>query len=234
MVYNGSRRIQATAKFMGCSSLALFLEMYLLSRVTISLNSIGTSETYPIRRVLRFGCIVHLISCNGATSWTGGPCSASLAGGCGGKMRVIMILKLSVGLATRLPSVEMVSWPIIHSRNWWICTWGILVSLLIGQSHRIISVLSSAVKPLSSIIPNTNWKISLTCDLLTTPLPQSERNVVILMLRSQSLLIKASANSKVILWVLREDWTVFCLKMFWHPLTLVSNFWSSFVYLVSV
>ena len=43
MAYNGSRRIQATAKFMGCSSLALFLEMYLLTRVTILLNSIGTS-----------------------------------------------------------------------------------------------------------------------------------------------------------------------------------------------
>ena len=41
--------------------------------------------------------------------------------------------------------------------------------------------------------------MSLTCDLLTTPLPQSERNVVILQLRSQFLLIRASANSKAIL-----------------------------------
>ena len=41
--------------------------------------------------------------------------------------------------------------------------------------------------------------MSRTCDLLTTPLPQSERNVVILLLRSQFLLIKASANSKAIL-----------------------------------
>ena len=41
--------------------------------------------------------------------------------------------------------------------------------------------------------------MSLTCDLLITPLPHSERNVVILQLRSQFLLIRTSAYSKAIL-----------------------------------
>ena len=133
IVYRGSRRIQATARFIGWRSLALFLLMYLFRSVKISLNSMGTSETYPIKMLLRCWCMIHLMSdCKGATSWIGGPCSASLAGGCGGKMRVIISLKLSVGLATRLPSVEMVSWPSMHSLNWWRWRCGIFVSRLIG------------------------------------------------------------------------------------------------------
>ena len=80
-------------------------------------------------------------------------------------MRDIINLKASVGLAILLPSVEMVRWPRMHSRNWWRWTCGMSQSFRIGQSHKMMSVLSSAKRPLSLIMSNTNWKTSLTCDL---------------------------------------------------------------------
>ena len=133
--------MQATDRFMGCRSLALCVEMYLFSKVTMALNSTGTVETKPSKRRDRSSCIIHFTSdCKGFTSWIGGASSASLVTGCLGKRRPSMTLKLSVWFWLLLPSSEIVSRLRIHPRSWWRWRCGMPVSLLIGRSLTIIRV----------------------------------------------------------------------------------------------
>ena len=76
--------------------------------------------------------------------------------------------------------------------------------------------------------------MSLTCDLLTTPLPQSERNVVILQLRSQFLLIRTSANSKAILLGVEKGLSSIVCEYVMTSLNFGIKFLILFVYFVFV
>ena len=150
--------------------------------------------------MLRFASIVHLTSfCIGDTAWMGVAFSPSLVGSCCGKIRLIITLKLSVGFEMHLPSSEMVMRFSTHCLIWWRCRWGISVSFFIGRSQMIMSVLSNAVKALSSIIVKISWKMSRSWVLRIMPLPVSTKNIVNFQLRSQYLLNITSASANDIL-----------------------------------
>ena len=76
--------------------------------------------------------------------------------------------------------------------------------------------------------------MSLTCDLSITPLPQSERNVVILQLRSQFLLIRTSAYSKAILLGAEKGLSSIVCEYVMTFLNFGIQFLIFFVYLVFV
>ena len=212
--------MQATDRFMGCRSLALCVEIYLFSSVTMALNSTGTVETKPSKSRDRSSCITHFTSdSKGCTSWIGVAPSTSLVSGCLGKRRPTMTLKLSVWFWLLLPSSDILSRLRIHARSW--CRWrcGMPVRVLMGMSLRIISVLSSTIKPLSSMMLNRSWKMILTCEDLINPFPQSTKNVLSFQSRSQYLLIISSGFPIAILlgvWERTEHHYVWGL--FWLPL----------------
>ena len=189
--------MHATERFIGCSNLALCVDMYLFIRDTIALNSTGTVEMKPSKRSDKLSCMIHFTSdCVGCTTSMGVAAPVSLVTGCFGKMRFSIILKLSVWFWLLLPSSDIVRRLRRHDFSCWRCKWGMFVSLLICRSHTIISLLSNATRPLSSMMLNTSWKMIRTCDDRITPLPQSTRYVVNLEFRSQYLLMMSSAFSK--------------------------------------